>query len=247
MATRKELDEQKALRDQQLALKEKQIIDAFNLSKSQLNEVQKEKEQASSQLAQQAYISKQQTERVMPDVLAAQGLARTGYVNTRQGQVNQSYKNQYGAIENDLNLAKAGFERQRALQELSLQQDKEALALERQAYELDYRQALTNLSTKGGGSVSSGSNNLNQIYKFGALEVENNMSPNQVDAYVQQYIDAGYMSAKDKGTLVNNLKNYAYTVNTGINQFSIPTVEKPKQAQQTESQKIKKALAVGQW
>lgn len=238
MATKQQLDEQKSLQDQQLALKEKQIIDAFNLSKSQLSEVQKEKEQASSQLAQQAYISKQQIERVMPDVLAAQGLARTGYVNTRQGQVNQSYKNQYGAIENDLNLAKAGFERQRALQELSLQQDKEALALERQAYELDYRQALSNLSA---------SNNINKIYQFGALKVENNMSPNQVDAYVQQYIDAGYMSAKDKGTLVNNLKNYAYTFNTGINQFSIPTVEKPKQAQQTESQKIKKALAVGQW
>ena len=233
MATKQQLDEQKALRDQQLALKEKQIIDAFNLSKSQLSEVQKEKEQASSQLAQQAYISKQQTERVMPDVLAAQGLARTGYVNTRQGQVNQSYKNQYGAIENDLNLAKAGFERQRALQELSFQQDKEALALERQAYELDYRQALSTLNANVDNNqliFQYGTEGLNQSNQLNIKNLKNN---------IQGYVDEGYMKKSDQSKMLNNIQGYWY------GQHSMAPAKQSKSPQ--EASKIQKALAVGKW
>ena len=248
MATRQELDEQKALQDAQIAQKEKQFTDAYNLSQAQLAERQKEKENASAKLAQQAYISKKQTERVMPDVLASQGLARTGYVNTRQGQVNEGYKNQYGAIQDDLTSARAEFARQDASEDLAYQQNKDAIELERQAMALDYRQALTRISSQGTGTSQ---NNNSQIYQYGASAVEGGMTPDQVDAYVQQYVDAGYMSSKNKGKMVTNLQNYGYTFNTGINQFDIPTPKAtPKVTPKTNTntgKKLQKAIAVGQW
>jgi len=57
------------------------------------------------------------------------------------------------------------------------------------------------------------------------------------------------MKAGDKGKMVQHLQNYAYTYNTGINQFNIPTVTPTtvKKAQAPNSQKLQKALAVGKW
>ena len=156
MATRKELDEQKALQDQQLALKEKQLNDSYNLSQAQLAEQQKEKELSSAKLAQQAYLTKEQTNRLMPNVLSAQGLANTGYVNTKNVQISEGYKKNYNAIQDDLTSARAEFARRDASEDLAYQQSKDALELERQAYALDYRQALSRLSSTGG---SYGNNN----------------------------------------------------------------------------------------
>lgn len=253
MATRQELDEQKALQDQQLALRDKQLRDSYNLSQAQLAEQQKEKELSSAKLAQQAYLTKEQTNRLMPNVLSAQGLAKTGYVNTKNLQISEGYKKNYNAIQDDLASAKAEFARRDASEDLAYQQAKDALELDRQAYALDYRQALSKLSSQSsGGGISN--NNFNLIYQGGAKNIEGNMSPNDISAFTQGFMDQGYITDSQRQKLNKNLTDYAYTYNTGIAPVNIPTV-KPKVTtpaktttnNKSTNKKVQKALVVGQW
>jgi len=251
MATQQELNAQNELTKKKLDLNEKQLRESYILAQSQLKEKETEAKDTATKLAQQAYITKQQTERVQPNVLSAMGLAQTGYENVKRQRTQESYKGQVGAVESDLQSSMAEINRVRQNQELSYQQNLQALALERESATLDFQQALARLraNSSGGSSGGSSQNNTNQIYQYGAGAIEGGMSPSDVDAYVQQYIDAGYMKAGDKGKMVQNLQNYAYTYNTGINQFNIPTVTTTtvKKAQAPNSQKLQKALAVGQW
>ena len=94
------------------------------------------------------------------------------------------------------------------------------------------------------------------INQYGSLGIEQNqLSPDQVGAYTQQYVDAGYITQAEKQKLDNQLKTYAYTVNTGIAPITIPTVTpSPKTTTPTPVKKaapsqniLKKALVIGQW
>ena len=256
MATEQELYEQNELEKKRLNLSQQQIEEAYNLSKKQFDEIESETKAKAGKLAQQTYITKQQTERVLPNLLSSQGLANTGYENVRKGQIQSSYQGQQGEIQSDLQSNIAGLNRQRANEELRRKQQLDALALQREAAALDYANSLQSLRSKssGGSYVNS---NVQLINQFGSLDIENGMTPDQIEAYTQQYLDEGYITAAEKAKLDSNLKTYAYTYNTGIAPINIPTVSTPpkaptpkappKKAQPTPTQKIQKALAIGQW
>ena len=256
MATQAELNAQNELTKKKLDLNEKQLRDSYLLAQSQLGEKETETKNTATKLAQQAYITKQQTERVNPNILSAMGLAQTGYENVKRQRTQQTYQGQVGEVESNLQSSMAEFNRARQSQELSYQQNLQALALERESASLDYQQALARLKESqksySGGNAFYNTNNNGLIYQYGAGAVESNMSPNDIGSYVQQYVDKGYMSAKDKDKMVTDLTNYAYTYNTGINQLQIPTPKTAtqnaaKKAQAPNSQKLQKALLVGQW
>lgn len=258
MATQKELYEQNELEKKRLNLSQQQIEEAYNLSKKQIDEIESETKAKAGKLAQQTYITKQQTEKVLPNLLSAQGLANTGYENVRKGQIQSAYQGQQGEIQSDLQSNIAGLNRQRANEELRRKQQLDALALQREAAALDYANSLQSLRSKlssgSGGSYSN--SNVQLINQFGSLDIENGMTPDQIEAYTKQYLDEGYITAAEKAKLDSNLKTYAYTYNTGIAPINIPTPTKaptpkvatpPKKAQATPTQKIQKALAIGQW
>lgn len=265
MATEQQLREQYELDQKKLNLSQQQIEDAFRLSQRQSQDIETQARQQATQLAQQSYITKAQTERVLPNVLSAQGLANTGYENVRKGQVNTQYQGQQRAIQSDLNSNLASINRQRESQELNRQQQLASLQLQRESAALDYRYALQSLqeqlakSRSGGSSSSNGSYSSNGllINQYGSLGVEQGeLTPDKVDAYTQQYVDAGYITKDEKNKLDNQLKTYAYTVNTGIAPITIPTVAKttPKTTTPTPVKKaapsqniLKKALVTGQW
>lgn len=178
MATERELQEQYELEKKKLALNEQQLRESssldnknfalsqdqlsqsYKLATEQLKAMEMEKESQSTKLAQQAYVSKRQAERVMPDVLSASGLANTGYENVRRGQIESSYKSQYGDIRSDLDAYLRGTGRQKAQEDmqynqslsrlelqkqqaqLSLEQNLKSLELQRESASLDYRHAL---------------------------------------------------------------------------------------------------------
>lgn len=197
MATEQELREQYELNQKKLGLSQSQIEEGFKLGQAkvglsqqqleqsyrlaqqQLQEQELEKQGQSMKLAQQAYISKAQNERVLPNVLSAMGVADTGYRNVRRQQIGQAYQGQQGAIQSDLQSAMANYGRQRSSQSLDYQQGLQgldfarqqmqseyqqslkALELQRESASLDYRQALQRLQEQaaksGGGSNGGGS------------------------------------------------------------------------------------------
>lgn len=281
-----EIEEGLRLGQAKVGLSQQQLEQSYRLAQQQLQEQELEKQGQSTKLAQQAYISKAQNERVLPNVLSAMGVADTGYRNVRRQQIGQQYQGQQGAIQSDLQSAMANYGRQRSSQSLDYQQGLQgldfarqqmqseyqqslkALELQRESASLDYRQALQRLQeqaaksgggSNGGSSASGSYNNSLLIYQYGAGSVENGMSPSDVGKYTQEYLDAGYINKADKNKLDTQLKNYAYTFNTGISQDSfnqaMPKVQTPpkitppptKPAQAPASQKLQKALAIGKW
>lgn len=259
MATEQQLYEQNELEKKRLNLSQQQIEEAYNLSKKQIDEIESETKAKAGKLAQQTYITKQQTERVLPNLLSAQGLANTGYENVRKGQIQSSYQGQQGEIQSDLQSNIAGLNRQRANEELRRKQQLDALALQREAAALDYANSLQSLRSKSSGGSSSGSTsseNFKLINQFISSDIENGLNPDQVGSLTKQYLDEGYITQAEKDRLDSNLKTYAYTYNTGIAPFDIPKVvpqktttpkTPTKKAQPTTTQKIQKALAIGQW
>lgn len=258
MATEQQLYEQNELEKKRLNLSQQQIEEAYNLSKKQLNEIESETKAKAGKLAQQTYITKQQTERVLPNILSSQGLANTGYENVRKGQIQSSYQGQQSEIQSDLQSNIAGFNRQRENEELRRKQQLDALALQREAAALDYANSLQSLRSKSSGvsSGSTSSENFKLINQFISSDIENGLSPDQVGSLTKQYLDEGYITQAEKDRLDSNLKTYAYTYNTGIAPFDIPKVvpqkattpkTPTKKAQPTTTQKIQKALAIGQW
>jgi hypothetical protein len=286
--TQGQIEEGLRLGQAKVGLSQQQLEQSYRLAQQQIQEQELEKQGQSSKLAQQAYISKAQNERVLPNVLSAMGVADTGYRNVRRQQIGQAYQGQQGAIHSDLQSAMANYGRQRSSQSLDYQQNLQgldftrqqlqsdyqqqlkSLELQRESASLDYRQALQRLQEQnakssggggnGGGSTSGSYNNSLLIYQYGAGGVENGMSPSEIGAYTKQYLDDGYINQADKNKLDTQLKNYAYTFNTGISQDSVnqalsqvknppkitPPPTKPK-AQAPASQKLKKALAIGAW
>ena len=259
MATQKELDEQYALEQKKFNLSQQQIEEAYNLSKKQFDEIEGETKAKAGKLAQQTYITKQQTEKVLPNLLSAQGLSNTGYENVRQQQIQTAYQGQQGEIKSDLDSSISALNRQRANEELRRKQQLDALALQREAAALDYANSLQSLRSKsssGSGSGSTSSENFKLINQFISSDIENGLSPDQVGSLTKQYLDEGYITQAEKDRLDSNLKTYAYAFNTGIAPINIPTPTKAptpkvatplKKAQPTTTQKIQKALAIGQW
>lgn len=160
MATEQELREQYELNQKKLGLSQSQIEEglrlgqakvglsqqqleqSYRLAQQQLQEQELEKQGQSMKLAQQAYISKAQNERVLPNVLSAMGVADTGYRNVRRQQIGQQYQGQQGAIQSDLQSAMANYGRQRSSQSLDYQQGMQGLNFNRQQLQSDYEQSL---------------------------------------------------------------------------------------------------------
>ena len=185
--TQNQIEQNFQLGQQKIGLSQSQLEQSYRLAQQQLQAQEQEKQQQSTRLAQQAYITKAQSERVLPNVLSAMGVADTGYKNIRKQQIGQAYQGQYGAIQSDLQSAMAQYGRQRSSQDLDYQQGLQgidfnrqqlqmdyqqqlkSLELQRESASLDYRQALQRLQEQlakssgrsGGGSGGGGSNNGN--------------------------------------------------------------------------------------
>jgi hypothetical protein len=286
MATEKELQEQYELNKKKLALNEQslretsdldnknfamsqdQLSQSYKLALDQLKAMEQEKQGQSTKLAQQAYVSKRQAERVMPDVLSASGLANTGYENVRRGQIESSYKSQYGDIRSDLEsyLGQTGRQRsqedmqynqslsrldmQKQQAQLALQQNLRSLELQRESASLDYRYALQKIqeanaaaAARPGGSGSQYSANMTQ----------SQMNAQDISRALAEGIKAGTLNTNtaakvaqkyyDDGYMEN--KDYLTTV-YGAKQLADAVAQ--KNAQTTpQSSKLKKALAIGLW
>jgi hypothetical protein len=245
-----------------------QLSQSFKLALDKLKAMEQEKQGQSTKLAQQAYVSKRQAERVMPDVLSASGLANTGYENVRRGQIESSYKSQYGDIRSDLEsyLGQTGRQRsqedmqynqslsrldmQKQQAQLALQQNLRSLELQRESASLDYRYALQKIqeanaaaAARPGGSGSQYSANMTQ----------SQMNAQDISRALAEGIKAGTLNTNtaakvaqkyyDDGYMEN--KDYLTTV-YGAKQLADAVAQ--KNAQTTpQSSKLKKALAIGLW
>lgn len=248
MATERELQEQYELEKKKLALNEQQLRESssldnknfalsqdqlsqsYKLATEQLKAMEMEKESQSTKLAQQAYVSKRQAERVMPDVLSASGLANTGYENIRKGQIESSYKSQYGDIRSDLDAYLRGTGRQKAQEDmqykqnlsrlelqkqqaqLSLEQNLKSLELQRESASLDYRHALQRIQeanaaaaakARSGGSGGSGS-------QYSANMTQSQMNAQKISRALAEGIKAGSLDTNSAAKVAQQYYNDGY-------------------------------------
>lgn len=248
MATERELQEQYELEKKKLALNEQQLRESssldnknfalsqdqlsqsYKLATEQLKAMEMEKESQSTKLAQQAYVSKRQAERVMPDVLSASGLANTGYENIRKGQIESSYKSQYGDIRSDLDAYLRGTGRQKAQEDmqykqnlsrlelqkqqaqLSLEQNLKSLELQRESASLDYRHALQRIQeanaaaaakARSGGSGGSGS-------QYSANMTQSQMNAQEISRALAEGIKAGSLDTNSAAKVAQQYYNDGY-------------------------------------
>lgn len=248
MATERELQEQYELEKKKLALNEQQLRESssldnknfalsqdqlsqsYKLATEQLKAMEQEKQGQSTKLAQQAYVSKRQAERVMPDVLSASGLANTGYENIRKGQIESSYKSQYGDIRSDLDAYLRGTGRQKAQEDmqykqnlsrlelqkqqaqLSLEQNLKSLELQRESASLDYRHALQRIQeanaaaaakARSGGSGGSGS-------QYSANMTQSQMNAQKISRALAEGIKAGSLDTNSAAKVAQQYYNDGY-------------------------------------
>lgn len=130
----------------------RQLQDAYSLSQKQLADQQAEQEASSTRLAQQAYVTKKQAERVSPNVLASQGLAQTGYENIAKQKIAQTYEGSYGNIMADYQSALNQLKRSQESAQLSYQQDTENVGLDKASAYQDY---LYNVAKSNASAVST--------------------------------------------------------------------------------------------
>lgn len=254
MATERELQEQYELEKKKLALNEQQLRESssldnknfalsqdqlsqsYKLATEQLKAMEMEKQSQSTKLAQQAYVSKRQAERVMPDVLSASGLANTGYENVRKGQIESSYKSQYGDIRSDLDAYLRGTGRQKAQEDmqynqnlsrlelqkqqaqLSLEQNLKSLELQRESASLDYRHALQRIQeanaaaaakARSGGSGGSGGSGS----QYSANMTQSQMNAQEISRALAEGIKAGSLDTNSAAKVAQQYYNDGYMEN----------------------------------
>lgn len=254
MATERELQEQYELEKKKLALNEQQLRESssldnknfalsqdqlsqsYKLATEQLKAMEMEKQSQSTKLAQQAYVSKRQAERVMPDVLSASGLANTGYENVRKGQIESSYKSQYGDIRSDLDAYLRGTGRQKAQEDmqynqnlsrlelqkqqaqLSLEQNLKSLELQRESASLDYRHALQRIQeanaaaaakARSGGSGGSGGSGS----QYSANMTQSQMNAQEISRALAEGIKAGSLDTNSAAKVAQQYFNDGYMEN----------------------------------
>lgn len=123
----------------QYELQASQATQSNDLAMRQLTEQETERKGQTERLAQQAYIARKQSERVLPNVMGAMGTSGTGYENVAKQNIETSYENQYSSYMNELNLALASIKRAREGQSLNYSQSMESLNLNKaQTYD-DYQ------------------------------------------------------------------------------------------------------------
>ena len=123
----------------QYNLQASQATQSNDLAMRQLTEQETERKGQTERLAQQAYIARRQSERVLPNVLGAMGASETGYENVARQRIETDYDNQYSAYMNELNLALASIKRAREGQSMNFSQSVERLNLSKaQTYD-DYQ------------------------------------------------------------------------------------------------------------
>jgi hypothetical protein len=122
----------------QYNLQASQTGQSYELSQRQLAEQEGETKQQTERLAQQAYVARMQSERVLPNVMGAMGATDTGYENVARENIQATYKNRYDEYMNDLSLALASIKRAREAQTLGYNQSIESINLNRSQAESDY-------------------------------------------------------------------------------------------------------------
>lgn len=123
----------------QYNLQASQATQSNDLAMRQLTEQETERKGQTERLAQQAYIARKQSERVLPNVMGAMGTTGTGYENVAKQGIETNYENQYSSYMNELNLALASIKRAREGQSLNFNQSMESINLNKaQTYD-DYQ------------------------------------------------------------------------------------------------------------
>ena len=79
----------------QYNLQASQATQSNDLAMRQLTEQETERKGQTERLAQQAYIARKQSERVLPNVMGAMGTSGTGYENVARQRIETDYDNQY--------------------------------------------------------------------------------------------------------------------------------------------------------
>ena len=289
MATERELQEQYELEKKKLALNEQQLRESssldnknfalsqdqlsqsYKLATEQLKAMEMEKESQSTKLAQQAYVSKRQAERVMPDVLSASGLANTGYENIRKGQIESSYKSQYGDIRSDLDAYLRGTGRQKAQEDmqynqnlsrlelqkqqaqLSLEQNLKSLELQRESASLDYRHALQRIQEANAAAAAKARSGGGSGSQYNSNMTQSQMNAQDISRALAEGIKAGSLDTNSAAKVAQQYYNDGYMENKdylttvyGAKQLADAVAQ--KNAQTTpQSSKLKKALAIGLW
>ena len=291
MATEQELREQYELNQKKLALNEQslressdlnnknfamsqdQLSQSYKLALDQLKAMEQEKQGQSTKLAQQAYVSKRQAERVMPDVLSASGLANTGYENVRKGQIESSYQSQYGDIRSDLDAYLRGTGRQKAQEDmqynqslsrlelqkqqaqLSLEQNLKSLELQRESASLDYRHALQRIQEANAAAAAKARSGGGSGSQYSANMTQSQMNAQDISRALAEGIKAGSLDTNSAAKVAQQYYNDGYMENKdylttvyGAKQLADAVAQKNAASNtSTQSSKLKKALAIGLW
>lgn len=123
----------------QYNLQASQATQSNDLAMRQLTEQETERKGQTERLAQQAYIARKQSERVLPNVMGAMGTTGTGYENVAKQGIETNYENQYSSYMNELNLALASIKRARDAQKLGYNQSMEGINLNKVQAQQDYQ------------------------------------------------------------------------------------------------------------
>lgn len=123
----------------QYDLQARQTTQSNELALNQLSEQETERKGQTERLAQQAYIARKQSERVLPNVMGAMGTTGTGYENVARQGIETNYENQYSSYMNELNLALASIKRARDSQKMGYAQSMEGIGLNKAQAQQDYQ------------------------------------------------------------------------------------------------------------
>lgn len=248
MATEQQLLEQYNLTKKQQDLSQSQLEASYKLAQEQLNAQKLQEETSATRLAQQAYIQREQSQRVAPNILSAMGTSNTGYENIYGNRLENTYKGQYGDIIYNRDTALANIEQNRATKALSYEQSMQQLALERESASLDYKQALENLRAKQEeerqasynypSSFSQSQINANTLSSQLVSSIKNKKTTtSKAMQKLQDYYVDDYMEYKDYINAVNKVMRVEDSV--------VPLTVPATKLSAYQKAKLNKALAVG--
>ena len=214
----------------QYELQASQATQSNDLAMRQLTEQETERKGQTERLAQQAYIARKQSERVLPNVMGAMGTSGTGYENVAKQNIETSYENQYSSYMNELNLALASIKRAREGQSLNFNQNMESINLNKaQTYD-DYqfnvaqaqKQAQERAIAQQQANVKKAQS---EAYKKSEIEMNpKNFSsvvinaleygtPDRATEYLQGAINRGIITKVQAEDIYTNYQNYWWEYN----------------------------------
>lgn len=212
---KRQLEQTYGLNSEEYALQLKQLTDDYNLAKTQLDQQLAEQQGVTTKEAQQAYISKMQSQRVAKNILASQGLGSTGYEWLTGRKREEAYQGTYNTIMQNYQNALNAIERSRASQQQAYSQNVENVQMGQKQQALSYQQNLENIAYSQAKAQADYQAGLKSIQQ-NAIDKQNTYNDNRVALFqnVSTGLAGGATMTDVKSALDSALNNDQITKTT---------------------------------